>query len=400
MIKFDDAIRIVKANTLTPVTEIIPLQNSAGRILGSDINADRDMPPFNKSAVDGYACRRDDLGGELRILETIAAGYSPQKEVTYGTCSKIMTGAMVPSDADYILMVEDAVEEDGFIMATSDIYKTRSNNNICYQGEDIKSGTTLLRAGQMINSAVIAILASAGVVNVQVNKTPKIGIMSTGDEIVEPDVTPGVAQIRDSNGWQLRVQTDLLKCDIRYYGIIRDNIEELKATIERSSDECDIIIISGGVSAGDYDFVPKAIKDCGYSILFDKIAVQPGKPSTFAVKRSGDKVISAIFALPGNPVSSYVQFCMIVKPYIIKCMGGDYSPFNIPLVCSSTYTRKNSDRLSLIPVTIGEDGTFTPVKYNGSAHITALAEASAVAAIPEGISRVLPGESLRVYLLG
>lgn len=463
MISFEEALKIVLENAQYLSHESVKLEDSAGRVLAMDIHTDRDMPPFDKSAVDGYALKRDELGKPLRIVENIAAGYVPKKEVISGTCSKIMTGAMIPLGADFVVMVEDTIEVNGFMELREKEEEFRKRNNICYKGEDIKEGDLLLSRGTLISAAATAILASSGFSVVSVSKVPIVGILSTGDEIVEPDVTPLESQIRNSNGWQLRSQALSTGSVVKYYGIVKDTPELLHKALSKSVQECDITIITGGVSAGDFDYVPGIIKECGFEILFDKVSVQPGKPSTFAVKKADSKenievhiydlnventyyiiedniegniddnseviindnakvnldnnnfeiegnsrisnselnaevVSKAIFALPGNPVSSLIQFEMLVKPYIIKSMGGNYLPLKLSLPAAEDFIRKNAERLSLIPVVINPDGTFIPVRYNGSAHIAAMAHADAIAEIPVGVKQILAGQKATIHI--
>ncbi len=427
MITFRQATDIVLDNSLTLPTQLIPLGECIGRVLAQDIFADRDMPPFNKAAVDGFACKREDLifdidtlsGMGLKIIETIAAGYRPAHVIGKGECSRIMTGAVVPEGADYILMVE---ESD----VTGDLMKIRGGSpllrdgrlsqkkgsNICLKGEDILKGEKMIDAGTTIAPAHIAALAGVGVCSVKVSAQPRIGVFSTGDEIVDPELTPQEHQIRDSNGIQLTAQAKSCSESVTFYGVVRDEPRALNNAIKKAADECDIIILTGGVSMGEFDYVPKVLTDCGFKILFDKIAVQPGKPSTFAVReiettvgregysgREGYASRKVVFALPGNPVSSYIQFEMLIRPFIIKSMGGSYFPKSIMMAAGCDYTRRSSERTALIPVSTDRDGTFMPVNYNGSAHILAMTMADGVAIIPTGVNKISQGEKAEILLL-
>ncbi|PKO98210.1 MAG: hypothetical protein CVU13_11280 [Bacteroidetes bacterium HGW-Bacteroidetes-8] len=414
MITFRQAIDLVLENSLELPGEYVPLQECAGRVLAVDVFADRDMPPFNKSAVDGFACKRGDLFSQgdgqqekrFTILETIPAGYSPRAEIKEGECSRIMTGAVVPNGADYILMVEDSEVKDSYMKVRDGNPAEKGNlsatkgSNICYKGEDIKQGETIIRSGTTIGPAQIAVLAGAGVCRVNVSVRPKVGVLSTGDEIVEPHIVPLDFQIRDSNGAQLTAQAKSY-ADVMFYGIVKDGRDELYRAIQKASSECDILILTGGVSMGEFDYVPEVLCKSGFNLLFNKVAVQPGKPSTFGVmKRTGSKLTGkVVFALPGNPVSSYIQFEMLVKPFIIKSMGGNYFPKSIMLPSATDYKRRNSERTALIPVTIEKEGSFIPVNYNGSAHILAMTLSDGVAMIPTGINRVQKGETAEIFIL-
>lgn len=401
MIKFEEALETVLSHTLEIGTELVSLSEAAGRFLSSPVYADRDMPPYNKSAVDGYACRKEDIGGELRVIENIAAGYSPQSVVTAGCCSKIMTGAKLPDGSDTILMVEDVVESGGYIRYSAKDGK-KPKNNICLKGEDIKKGTLVLKEGTFIKPEQIAILAAMGIAKVPVKKQLRVGLMSTGDEIVEPDITPDEVHIRNSNSWQLRAQIMRIGATVSYYGIIKDDKDLLLKTIEDALSTNDILIMTGGVSMGDFDFVPSILKSLNLEILFDKVAVQPGKPSTFAIKRDpvdNQKTGKAVFALPGNPVSCYVQCELLVKPFIFLSSGAPDPTLWIEMASSSEFTRRHTERKSLMPVKVCQDGSFSFISYNGSAHIVALNGANAVVEVPIGVSTVKKGDKLRLFFL-
>ncbi|MEN6618229.1 MAG: gephyrin-like molybdotransferase Glp [Rikenellaceae bacterium] len=401
MIKFEQALEIVLSHTLEVEKELIPLSDAMGRILSDNIFADRDMPPFNKSAVDGYACREEDLGEELRVMENIPAGYYSKLAITAGFCSKIMTGAKLPEGADTVIMVEDVIEKNDRVKyVTSDGEKTK--NNICLKGEDLKEGDLVLEKGTLIKPEQIAILAAMGVTQVPASKPLRIGLLSTGDEIVEPETTPNMVQIRNSNGWQLRAQILKSGAIANYYGIIADNEQSLGDAIKKALYQNDILILTGGVSVGDFDFVPSIIRNLGLEIIFDKIAVQPGKPSTFAIKRSSgcyQKTEKVVFALPGNPVSCYIQFELLIKPFVFKSMGAGNPILWFEMASAQDYKRKHTKRKVLIPVKVGQEGRFTIVSYNGSAHIVALNKANAVAEIPEGVSDIKAGDKLRIFFL-
>jgi len=403
MIKFEQAIEIVLSHTLETGQDMIPLTDSMGHFLAVNISADRDMPPFNKSAVDGYACRGEDTEKNMRVIENIPAGYSPTLKITEGCCSKIMTGAKLPDGADTVIMVEEVVEvadASGFIRYSNPNGK-KLKNNICLKGEDIKEGELVLEAGTFVKPQHIAILAAMGISKVPVFKSLNIGVLSTGDEIVEPDIVPKEVQIRNSNGWQLRAQVTRSGAVANYYGTVPDNEKILKAAIEQAIVNNDILILTGGVSMGDFDFVPSILKELNFEILFDKVAVQPGKPSTFAIKMApgSNKTEKVIFALPGNPVSSFIQFELLIKPFIFKSMHAGNPSMWIEMPSAQDYKRKNTDRKALIPVIAAPDGSFSIINYNGSAHILALDKANAIAEVPEGVSSVGIGDKLRVFLL-
>ncbi len=391
MIQFEEALEIITRSANLLASENVRLESCLGRVLAADVYSDMDMPPFDKSAVDGYACRRADLDLELTVLETIPAGKVPSKYVGPGECSKLMTGGMLPEGADMVIMVEDA-EVTG--LETIRFVAVRSAPNFCLKAEDISLGEKVLYKGTLIRPQEIAILASVGCAAPEVYQQPVIGIISTGDELVEPDEIPVLSQIRNSNAYQLIAQAQLAGCKAKYFGIARDTEEATLQIIQQASLESEIVILTGGISAGDFDFVPSVIQQAGYDIKFRSLAVQPGKPVIFATKE--DKYL---VALPGNPVSSFVQFEMLVK-HLIKLITGNTGqdmPLKIPM--GTDYTRKRTTRKAFFPVYITTEGTALPLEYHGSAHIHSYIHAHGIATIEIGKNEICKGTLVNVRLV-
>ncbi len=387
MILFEEAFDIVMKQAISLKSERMKLVDSLGRILAEDVFSDLDMPPFNKSAMDGYACKMEDITTELEVIEIIAAGKKPNETVGKGQCSKIMTGAMIPEGADCVVMVEHTKEIAGnkIKITTND-----SRINIAKKGEDVKSGDLMIAKGTKIKSQHLAVMAAVGYASPLLTKKPNVGIISTGNELVEPHHKPKISQIRNSNAYQLIAQVESCGGFPNYYGIAEDNETALLKVIEKASSENDLILLTGGVSMGDFDIVPKVIMNLGFEILFDSIAVQPGKPTTFAVKDN-----KFCFGLPGNPVSSFMQFEELVKPLIYKMSGSIYNPLVIKLPMGTEYKRKRSTRRSIIPIRI-EDRQIFPLEYHGSAHINSLVDAFGIVSIPIGETILQKGEIVDV----
>lgn len=388
MITHDEALKIILSSSSTVQSEIAELRNVSGRILAEDVISDINMPPFNKSAVDGYACRREDLPGPLKVREVIMAGMIPEFEILPGTCSKIMTGAPVPVGADTVVMIEDTESrEDDTIVFTAD----KTGSNICLIGEDITEGEMVLKAGTLLKSWHIGILATVGIKNVPLYRKVNIGIITTGNELVEPghNLVPG--KIRNSNAYQLLGSCSNLPVTARYYGIVSDNLNETTDVLTHSISENDIVLLTGGVSMGDFDFVPQALTQTGMNILFDSVAMQPGRPLTYAT--NGEK---HCFGLPGNPVSSFLQFELSVKPLIYKLMGHDIKPVIIPLQAAVPFVRKKTGRKSFYPVELTSDNKIKPINYHGSAHINAFADAFGIIAMEQGVGEIKQGEFVNV----
>jgi molybdopterin molybdotransferase len=388
MITFEEALGIVMKSVFKTETETIAFSGSNGRILDEDIASDIDMPPFNRSAVDGYACHMADLSNDLEILEVIAAGKEPVKKVGKNQCSKIMTGAIVPDGSDIVIMVEETE-----ILPTGKIRFTGSDLkvNISFKGEDVKTGDVVLKKGKFIQPQDIAVMASVGHTKIKVKKKPKVGILSTGDELVEPSVRPSISQIRNSNAYQLVAQVTRAGGEGIDHGIAPDDENITYEMIKQAINESDIVIITGGVSMGDFDFVPAVLERAGVKILFDQVNVQPGKPTTFGVHSK-----AIVFGLPGNPVSSFIQFELLIRPLINRMMGSDWIPGEHKFRMGVRYERKSTARLGFIPVIINDKMEVLPVDFHGSGHITALSYADGIIALKPGIKHLKKGETVSV----
>jgi molybdopterin molybdotransferase len=391
MITFEEAIRIIQAQPAMCSKEHIGFLNSPGRVLASPVISDVAMPPFNKAAMDGYACRREDLPGPLRVIEEIPAGSVPKHPVLPGTCASIMTGAPLPDGADCIIMLEHTeINASGEVL----FIKETTKPNICYLGEDVTRGQVLIEAGVLIRPEHIAIMASAGATLVEVNRMPAIGIYSTGNELVEPDRLPGLGQIRNSNGYQILAQLTACGFPATYLGIIADTASATMGALSKGLEQYDIVVLTGGVSQGTYDHVPQVMSGCGVEVLFHHLAIQPGKPSLFGRHIGG----SYVFGLPGNPVSSFVQTELLVKRLCYHLMGCHHTPPGIRMPLGRDYVRKRTERKSFIPVSIS-DGKVWPVDYHGSAHIQALHHTHGIIDMDSGIQQISEGELADVRLI-
>jgi len=385
---FEEAIRTVQARACFPGTERVNLDEAGGRILAEDIAADVDMPPFDKSAMDGYACRRTDLADVLMVIETIAAGREPERRVGAGECSQIMTGAGVPPGADCVIPVEltEPAGEGKVRFVGGEL-----RDNICRRAEDIRKGDVLLRRGERVTPQAVAVLATVGAVTPLVARRPRVAVTATGDELVEPDKKPGPAQIRNSNAYQLHEQIVNSGAVPLYLGIAPDTEEGLDRAIGAAVSQSDVILLSGGVSMGKFDLVPGVLEENGFKLLFSKIAVKPGMPTVFGVR---DRVFC--FGLPGNPVSTFVIFEIIVKPFLYKMMGYDYRPFVAPLRLAETVRRRKSDRDQWMPVERVGGDAVRAVEYHGSAHLNALTQAEGLICIPRGTAQIEKGSVVDV----
>lgn len=388
MISYEEALRTVLDSDYLVASERVGLTDSLNRVLAEDVLSDIDMPPFNKSAVDGYACRRADLGNDLHVLEIIPAGRAPEKVVTLNHCSKIMTGAPLPDGADCVIMVEDVEEIAPNLIRYK---KDRVKENICYTGEDVRKDDLVLSRGTRIMPQHIAVMATAGFANPLVYRKVRVAVISTGDEIIEPNEIPKLSQIRNSNSYQLMAQIIKFGGIPDYLGIALDTKDSTMKKITRALDGNDIVLLTGGVSMGDYDYVPAVFEELDIEVRFKSVAMQPGRPTLFGTRQR-----QFIFGLPGNPVSSFLQFELLVKPLISKISGHYYAPLVIRLPMGQSYSRKRSDRLSWLPVRIHETGEVFPLEYHGSAHINSLVQADGFISIAIGQTELRKGDLVDV----
>lgn len=404
MIEMDEAIRIVMEST-QPIDAIsVDLMDALGYVLSEDIKSDLNMPPFDKATMDGYALHGGEITSAsgntpvvLDVIEEIPAGTVPQKTVGTGQASRIMTGAPVPDGADTVIMVEDTESEaNGEKVRVLDV--TEVGENIARLGEDVTVGQVVLEKGAVIRPPEIGILAAMGVVSVPVYRKPIVGVIATGSEIVEPSLTPQPGQIRNSNGYSMMAQALRASAHTKYLGIVEDDAASLKRVIAEGLDMCDVVMLSGGVSAGVYDLVQDAMRDLGVEVLFDRIRMKPGKPLTFGVK--GKKMV---FGLPGNPVSSVVGLELLARPAIRKMqsMAQTHHP-QAKTVLKANF-RQSPGRKQFVPAhsVLGEAGIWTSdwVGHHGSADLFALARANSLFVVDADVEEVPAGTALDLILL-
>ena len=385
---FEKAYEIVMSSARQLPNERVSLEKSLGRVLAEDVASDMDMPPFDKSAMDGFACRRGDLDGELEVVETIAAGYMPTKSIGAKQCARIMTGGVVPEGADCVIMKEyvETVTEK-----TIRFIGRKTATNICKKGEDVRAGDIVLKKGTLVQPQQIAVLASVGRAEPVVSRKARVGVIATGDELVEPTARPGPSQIRNSNSFQLAAQVAKAGAEVTNYGVARDTAGDIDGMFKKALAESDVVLVSGGVSVGEFDLVPGILEDNGVKLLFEKIAVKPGKPTVFGISDSG-----YCFGLPGNPVSTFVLFELLVKPFLFKLAGCDYKAVTFFAPLAKTISRKKADRDFWMPVVLTETHEAAPAEYHGSAHVHALCEAEGLICIPSGVKEVVKGDIVRM----
>ena len=378
MLTFEEAIETVLKHAKPLPAVNTPIEDAVGRTLLEEIRSGLEMPPFNKSAVDGYAVRAGDLaaGCTLKCLGMIQAGQNFKGALKPGCCVKIMTGAPVPAGADAVVMVEYTEERDGLVRFSETVGE---GANIARRGEDIKKGQKILARGTVLDISHIAVLAAVGRSHVKAGALPKVALVNTGGEIVPPGTKLAGNRIYNSNGPMLSA---MLKNDGVSAApvIVRDDAKKMKAALAKAL-KADIVLISGGVSMGDYDLVPAVLKSLGVKTIFHKVRVRPGKPMLFGVK--GRKLV---FGIPGNPVSNFMAYLAYVRPAIHKLASRpDYAPEFRTGTCATKFDPCTPRRaLVLSKVKAACAYSLSEVSNNGSADILALAGAGGFTMVKEG----------------
>ena len=398
MISISEAIQIIKAESGRLPIEQTELGLARGRILAEDIVADSDLPPFDRAQMDGYAVRAADVANapaHLRIVGESAAGAGWHHEMKTGEAVRIMTGAPVPAGADAVQQVELTRENDSRVEILEPVELGRS---IVRQASEISSGETVLRAGEEINAAMIATLASFGYAKVKVARRPRVAVMATGSELVDADQKPGQDQIRDSNNYTIAAYAEMSNAVVERLPLAGDDTEELKRQISRAAEHADVLITSGGVSMGVYDFTKAALKELGAEIFFEGIALRPGKPTVFG--RLGNTLV---FGLPGNPVSVSVTFNLFVRTALRAMQGAAQTMLQDDHAVLVRDLKGSIDRESYLPAVLrtDEEGTLLaePLKWGGSSDFVAFARATALINVPPGQRAISTGSPVRVVLL-
>jgi molybdenum cofactor synthesis domain-containing protein len=400
MIPITEAIKIVLQRSPGPEVESVPLSDSLGRILAEDIIADTDLPPFDRAQMDGYAVRAADVTNtpaRLRIVGESAAGSGWHQEMKAGEAVRIMTGAPVPAGADAVQQVELTREIEGAELVEI-LERVDIGRSIVRCASEITAGETVLRAGEDINAAMIATLASFGYAEVKVGRRPRVAVMATGSELVDVDQKPGRDQIRDSNNYTIAAYAVLAGATVERLPLAVDDTEELKKQIAEAAAQSDLLITSGGVSMGVYDFTKAALKELGSEIYFERVSLRPGKPTVFA--RLGKTLV---FGLPGNPVSVAVTFNLFARTALRVMQGAKQAELIEEAAVLVRDLKGSIERESYLPAVLRTDqkGTLLaePLKWGGSSDFVAFARATALINVPAGVKVIEAGSQVKIVRL-
>jgi molybdopterin molybdotransferase len=392
MIAISEALRIIKTQIETLSTESVELNESVRRVLAENVFADMDLPSFNRSQMDGFAVRTKDVVDvpvKLKIIGESIAGKGFDEKIRHGETVRIMTGARVPRGADAVQKKELVRElENDFVEI---LEAPKLFQNIVSRAEEIKGGEQVFSKGEIINEQMIAVLASFGYAKVKVYGQPKVSVLATGSEIVPFSETPQQDQIRDSNSVSLKVFAENCGGVVKGLSKVEDDLKNLKKTIAGAAQKSDLLILSGGVSVGDYDFTKPALRELGAEIFFEKVALRPGKPTVFA--KLGD---CFVFGLPGNPVSVAVTFFLFARKAILQMQGANDCDLREGYAILTKNMKGAKGRDSYIPAkfTFNKNAQLfvEPLKWGGSSDFVSFSKADCLIFVPQ--DNILEAESI------
>lgn len=396
MIDVASAEKIVLDAARTFGSESVDLLAANGRILAEDIYADRDYPPYDRIMMDGYAIAYADFAGGRREFEVLAiqAAGSPAETLSAGSCIQVMTGAVLPTGADTIIPVEDTEIIDG---------KVRVNSPAAARGQfihrraaDTKKGDVLISAGRVLSSSSIPLAAAAGCAKVMVSKLPSVAMITTGDELVEVDKQPEDYQIRQSNNFAVAAVLGRygITLDMRHAD---DDIEATKKLLTECMSRYDVVIISGGVSKGAYDYVPGVLADLGADVLFHGVAQKPGKPLLFATHGEG----CTIFAFPGNPVSTMLCLHKYLLPWLKASLGATPIAPRYAVLDEDIQSPAGLRHFTQASLWSSGDGVLhaKPIQHNGSGDFTSLVRADVFIDLPAEQALCKQGEAYQIIVI-
>ncbi|HYU97528.1 MAG TPA: gephyrin-like molybdotransferase Glp [Pyrinomonadaceae bacterium] len=398
MIPVAEAIQIVRDQTRKLPAEPVSLEYARGRFLAEDVFADSDLPPFDRSQMDGYAIQAGDVQSvpaKLRVVGESAAGRGWHNEMKQGEAVRIMTGAPVPSGADSVQQVELTRE-----LGPSEVEIVESvtaGRSIVRRGSEIRAGEKVLSAGERIGAAAMAVLASFGYAEITVGRQPRVAVLATGSELVAVDQQPDQDQIRDSNNFTIAAYGELAGAIVERLPLAGDDTKLLKMQIAEAADRSDIVITSGGVSVGVYDFTKPALRDLGAEFFFERVALRPGKPTVFARLPNG----TLFFGLPGNPVSVSVTFNLFARTAMLAMQGATDPALPHDWAVLARNVKGAVERESYLPaeLSISEEGILTaiPLKWGGSSDFVGFVRATSLIIVPRDTGVIEAG--MRVKLM-
>jgi molybdopterin molybdotransferase len=397
MIQISKALKLIDQNVSPLGAERVAIELAAGRVLAEDIFADSDLPPFDRSQMDGYALRAKDSADAPVILKLVgesAAGKGWRGKLQKGEAVRIMTGAPVPEGADSVQKVELTTEADSTVTLAE---PTEKGRYIVKKGSEVKKGERVLAAGTRLEPNAIAVPAAFGYSRLKVARRPRVAILSTGAEIVEISRKPKSDQIRNSNSIMLAELCRAAGATPTVLPGAGDDLDELKARISAAAGSCDILITTGGVSVGKYDLTKKAFAELGATVFFDRVKLKPGKPTVFARRKK-----TLIFGLPGNPVSAAVTFYLFVRRALMIMQAANETELPSGFAVLASDVKGTRERESYLPARLGTDSEgkllALPLRWHGSSDLIGFAQAEALIRIPQDRS-IEEGQTAEILFL-
>jgi molybdopterin molybdotransferase len=388
------------AERVAPVEgrETVPLRKALGRVLAENVVAPVDVPPFDNSAVDGFAVCGDNLHpnkeARLAIVDRVAAGGAGRRSVKSGEAVRIFTGAPMPEGADAVFMQEDC-RVDGDCVIVPPGLERGANRRLA--GEDIRSGAMALHAGRRLRVQDVALAAALGLTKLAVFRRVRVALFSTGDEIAEPGAALPRAALYDSNRFLLSGMLTRFGADVTDLGILNDDPAELSHALAAAAPDHDLVLTSGGVSTGEADHVRAAVERIG-RIVFWRVGIKPGRPVAMGVIAAGKGGGAAFVGLPGNPVAVFVTFVRVVRPLLLRLSGAEPEPLlAMPARATFAYKKRKGRREYVrVKLRAAADGTIEAIKYDqdGAGILTSLTETDGLAELGEDVTRIDPGDTV------
>lgn len=400
MIPVEEAIQIILEQTRPLAAERVALSDALGRVLAEPVIADSDLPPFDRAQMDGFAVRASDtqaVPARLRIVGEAAAGHGFAGEIRTGEAVRIMTGAPVPVGADGVQQVEHTrrTEDEAHVEILKPV---APGQFITTRASEVERGTNVLAAGEVLTAAMMAALASFGYATVNVAERPRVAVLATGSELVPVDAQPEGDKIRDSNSYSLAAYAQLAGAQVERLPLAGDDPATLRSVIAESAAHTDALILSGGVSMGDYDFTKPALRALGAEIFFDRVRLRPGKPTVFARLSN-----ALVFGLPGNPVSVSVTFNLFARTALRRMQGARDAAMIEEQAVLGRAAKLNKERTSYLPAELRTDEAgrliAEPLRWGGSSDFVAFARATALVIVPAGEGALEAGARVHIVRL-